>query len=70
MNIQSQISEELWNSISVSYNSENYSNAIKDAFLFLTDLIRTKTGIESGDGEALIGEVFGKKDPLIKINKY
>ena len=70
MNIQSQISEELWNSINISYNSENYSNAIKDAFLFLTDLIRIKSGIESGDGEALIGEVFSKRDPLIKINKY
>lgn len=68
MAIQNDIDVELWQSIQKNYESENYSGAIVDAILRLTETIRNKTGLE-GDGASLIGQAFGGTNPKIKVNK-
>jgi uncharacterized protein (TIGR02391 family) len=68
MNLNSEISKELWDVIEVNYNSANYSGAIIDTIFLLTETIRNKTGIE-GDGQALVGQSFDGDNPKIKLNK-
>lgn len=71
MNLETQITPELWTAIASSYESENYSHAIKDAMSMITEMLRDKSGLD-GDGVKLVGQAlgFGKgKQPKIKINK-
>lgn len=65
---QQEISEELWNAVSKSYETENYSGAILDSIFLLAKIIREKSDIDL-DGVALIGKVFGGDEPILKINK-
>lgn len=67
MNLETHIKPELWQAISRSYDSQNYTNAIKDAFHYLTDILRDKSDLD-GDGEKLIGDAFGGSSPRIKVN--
>jgi len=68
MTIRNEVYIELWDSIKKNYESENYSGAILDSILKLTDTIRNKTGLE-GDGASLVGQAFGGDNPRIKLNK-
>lgn len=67
-NIKNLLDERLWNFIKKNYNSENYSTAVLDGIQFIGDLIREKSGLET-DGNNLIGQAFGGKNPKIKLNK-
>lgn len=62
------IDERLWNFIKRNYNSENYTTSVLDSIQFIGDLIRDKSGLET-DGNNLIGQAFGGKNPKIKLNK-
>jgi uncharacterized protein (TIGR02391 family) len=66
MNLETQISSILWNSIKNNYDNKNYTGAIKDSIYYLSNIIRDKSGLES-DGIALISQAFGK-NPKIKVN--
>lgn len=68
LNLETKIPIELWKSIKTNYEKNNFTGSVLDAFHFLSDLIRTKSGVE-GDGSALIGSAFGGAAPKIKINK-
>lgn len=68
MTLQNEIDIELWETVKKNYEAENYTGAILDSILRLTDTIRNKTGIE-GDGASLIGQAFGGDNPRIKLNK-
>jgi len=68
MNLQSLIRPELWLAISNTYEVENYSHAVFDAFQYMSQVIREKSGLD-GDGEKLVGAAFGGKTPLLRINK-
>ncbi|MHC8296333.1 TIGR02391 family protein [Pseudomonas sp. LB3P58] len=68
MNLETNIPAELWASIRTNYEKRNFTGAILDAFHFLSDLIRKKSGSE-GDGAALIGTALGGATPKIKLNK-
>jgi uncharacterized protein (TIGR02391 family) len=69
MNLQSSIDERVWTAVSSSYESGEYAAAISDAFYFLSDLIRSKSGLDS-DGAALVGTAFGGDKPVIKVNAF
>src|SRR6267378_4230148 len=67
MTLEASLDERLWAAIEASYSVGNYSAAILDSLHFLSELIRTKSGLES-DGHQLVGDAFGGPDPVIKIN--
>lgn len=68
MNLESEVSEELWRAVERNYTADNWSNAILDAIYCLTDTIRTKTGLQS-DGVALVGQAFGGNSPKLRLNR-
>lgn len=54
-----------------SYEAEHYTNAIRDAMVYVTEVLRDKSGLD-GDGRNLVGRAlgFGKgQKPKIKVNK-
>lgn len=68
MNLETRLPAELWQAIRVNYENRDFTASILDAFYFLSDLIRKKSGAE-GDGSTLIGLALGGKSPKIKINR-
>jgi len=68
MHLSISVSQELWGAVRRSYESQAWSNAILDALHFLSESIRSKSGLQS-DGTALAGQAFGTKDPKIKLTR-
>lgn len=68
MNLETAIDSRLWSAIQSSYESRQFTAAILDAVYFVADIIREKSGV-SADGVSLIGQAFGGKAPLLKVNK-
>ena len=71
MNLETQIRPQLWGAIANSYRSENYTGAIKDAMVVVTETLRDKSGL-TNDGRDLVGGALGfskDKPPRIKVNK-
>jgi uncharacterized protein (TIGR02391 family) len=68
LNLETRIPNELWLAIKINYEKRNFTGAILDAFHYLSDLIRKKSGAE-GDGSALIGSALGGATPKIKLNR-
>ncbi len=68
MNLETRIDTRLWDAVRISYENRNFTGLIQDSMYFLTDLIREKTGLE-GDGASLVGQAFGGRSPLLKVNK-
>jgi uncharacterized protein (TIGR02391 family) len=68
MNLETEINQDLWRSIRRSYETRQWSNAILDAIYFLSDALRTKTGLQS-DGAALVGQALGGKNPKLRLNR-
>ncbi|KLD64292.1 hypothetical protein Y882_08035 [Dyella japonica DSM 16301] len=52
----------------MNYEKRNFTGSILDGFYFLSDLLRTKSGVE-GDGATLIGQALGGATPKIKLNR-
>jgi len=67
MELQKEITPELFDAIKAHYGSDSYSNAILDAMKALTELIREKAKLD-GDGANLVGQAFGGNAPPIKIS--
>lgn len=67
MSLAGSIDEPLWLAVQRSYESGDYSGAITDSVVYLSELIRNKSGLDS-DGNTLIGSAFGGPTPVIKVN--
>lgn len=68
MNLETEIDPELWKTIQTQYEKQNFTDAIKDAIYYLSNLIRERTGLEN-DGVSLIGQAFGGNSPKLKVNQ-
>lgn len=68
MNLETRLPAELWEALRTNYEKRNFTGAVLDAFYFLSDLLRKKSGAE-GDGASLIGQALGGAAPKIKLNK-
>lgn len=68
MNLETRLPDALWEAIRSNYEKRNFTGAILDAFYFLSELLRNKSGIE-GDGHSLIGQALGGAAPKIKLNR-
>lgn len=68
MNLETRLPEALWEAVRANYEKRNFTGAILDAFYFLSELLRSKSGAE-GDGAPLIGQALGGAAPKIKLNR-
>lgn len=68
MNIETRLPSQLWEAVRANYEKRNFTGAILDAFYFLSELLRNKSGTE-GDGASLIGQALGGAAPKIKLNR-
>lgn len=68
MNLETRLPESLWEAVRANYEKRNFTGAILDAFYFLSELLRNKSGTE-GDGASLIGQALGGAAPKIKLNR-
>jgi len=68
VNLETRLSEALWEAVRANYEKRNFTGAILDAFYFLSELLRNKSGTE-GDGAPLIGQALGGAAPKIKLNR-
>lgn len=68
MNLETAIDPRLWKALQSSYEARQFTGAILDAVYFLADVVREKSGV-SADGVSLVGQAFGGKNPLLKVNK-
>lgn len=62
------INQDFWKVIELHYAKECYTDALKDACLYLIELIQDKSEVDNLDGEALINNVFSEKNPKLLIN--
>jgi uncharacterized protein (TIGR02391 family) len=71
MDLETHVKPELWAAIAHSYETSNYTHAVRDAMALITEILRDKSGLD-GDGDPLVGAALGfsqNKPPRIKINK-
>jgi uncharacterized protein (TIGR02391 family) len=68
MNVETNISEGLWQEIRQNYEEGRFTDAIKDAMFHLSEIIREKANLE-GDGLQLVGDAFGGSTPRIRVTK-
>ena len=68
MVLQNELSEDLWNATKTRYQNADFTGAITDAFVYLSNIIRDKADL-SLDGLDLINKAFSEKDLKIKINR-
>ena len=57
-----------WEIIKVHYEKECYTDALKDACLYMIQLVQEKSDTENMDGEKLITNVFSEAKPKLLIN--
>jgi uncharacterized protein (TIGR02391 family) len=67
MNLRSEISDRLWESIANRYENGNYAHAVVDSIHVLTNTLREKSGLD-GDGNQLVGGALGGESQKIKLN--
>ncbi len=67
MNLQTEISQELWTAVADAYNAKNYSHSILEAVHHLTALLRERSGLD-GDGASLAGQALGGDSPRLRVN--
>jgi uncharacterized protein (TIGR02391 family) len=68
VNLETRLPADLWEAVRMNYEKRNFTGAILDAFYFLSDFLRKKSGAE-GDGAALIGQALGGATPRIRLNR-
>ena len=49
--------------------NNNYGDAVKQALLYLTDVLREKTGLINLDGDKIITQAFSVNNPKIQVNE-
>jgi Protein of unknown function (Hypoth_ymh) len=54
MNLQTNISNHLWDAIASTYETGNYSHSVLEALHRLTTVLRERSGVD-GDGASLVG---------------
>jgi hypothetical protein len=59
MNLETHISDQLWDAIGDAYQVGNFSHAVLEALHFVTETLRQKSGIDA-DGVALVGQALGE----------
>jgi uncharacterized protein (TIGR02391 family) len=67
MNLQTEISQELWSAVASAYEAGNYSHAILEAVHHVSSILRERAGVD-GDGASLVGQALGGDSPRLRVN--
>lgn len=67
MNLQIEISQDLWSAVASAYEAGNYSHAILEAVHHLSSTLRERAGVD-GDGASLVGQALGGESPRLRVN--
>lgn len=66
--IENRLRDDLWDAIKTHYEHEDYTEAVRDALLFATEMLRDLSG-EDKDGSKLVDATLMGTTPIIQINK-
>lgn len=69
MDIKEHLRSDLWNSIMLHYEKEDYTEAIRDSLLFINETVREKSGLDNKDGVKLMESAFLGKNASLRLNK-
>jgi hypothetical protein len=70
MKIKEYIREDLWKAIQTHYESNDYTEALRDASFLLKDILQSKSGEYDKDNSKLVDAVLSGQDPILKINNF
>ena len=63
------LNKNFWDAIRLHYEKECYEDTLKDACLYIIELLQEKSENYDMDGEKLINNVFSENNPKLLINK-
>lgn len=70
INLQESLRQDVWNAIKKHYESEDYTEALRDAAFLLKDILQNKSGEFEKDNSKLVEAVLLGNNPAIKLNNY
>lgn len=69
MEIERRLRPDLWKSIRAHYERTDFTEAVRDAVLYVCELLREKSGIEDKDGTKLVEASLMGNNPAIAVSK-
>lgn len=69
MEIEKRLRPDLWKSIRAHYERTDFTEAVRDAVLYVCELLREKSGIEDKDGTKLVEAALMGTNPAIVVSK-
>ena len=69
MNIEKRLRPDLWKAIQAHYERTDFTEAVRDAVLYVCELLREKSGIEDKDGTKLVEAALMGNNPAISVSK-
>lgn len=68
MQIEKRLRDDFWKAIQAHYSNGDFTEAVRDAFFFTTELLQELSGIDK-DNSKLIDSTFLGNNPIILVNK-
>ena len=69
MKIDIKIREDLWKAIQAHYERNDYTEAVRDAVFYMSEVLRGKGSIEDKDGSKLVDAALLGNNPAILVSK-
>ena len=69
MKIDIKIREDLWKAIQAHYERNDYTEAVRDAVFYMSEVLREKGSIEDKDGSKLVDAALLGNNPAILVSK-
>lgn len=68
MGLENFLCDNFYKSIKLHYDKADYTEAVRDAMFFVSELVREKSGLYDKDGVKLFEAAFLGKNPALRIN--
>ena len=69
MEMKEILREDLWKTIKMHYQKEDYTESLRDAMFLIKDILQEKSGFTDKDNTGLVEACLLGKNPVIKLNK-
>lgn len=70
MELENRIRDDFWKAIQAHYERNDYTEAVRDAIYFASDMLRGLSGLEDKDGAKLVEGTLLGNSPIILINRF